>query len=500
MIFLKNVFAVKLKELRNALGLTQQQLAAALCVTPQSVSRWENGVVYPDMEMLPEIADYFSVSLDELMGHEKKPDLEELFHKERIKLDMTGDIEVRRKMCDILAKLSEKGSHEIEYFNEVMLLAKKGRANASEIEIARERARKKMSDFSGGALLRNLSRIVSSESDDMLDSWMGYVTNESFSTWRDIMLMRYRNLRDVENFTKQRQEILYEEIWKIVEMYANDIPDYSESTGPGSIRFGKVGRYCDLRSAFDILSVYSKEVGDIFLTLRIFIEFKLALACFAEKLDTEGFMHLDSVARNIQYLCSLPGKCVLYGSVPVFDNISEDIIPEDRCNAFSYIVLAINRVELQRIRDDIRITEFFKLIGTLVKENGLYGIYPESDRDDFAKLYRLAKELAAAAGKGGQAVVLMSSNGNIYKTTVEADGDFSCDSLISELRSCRDTLIEKVVCVWHDTDGVDLTSCDFRIKLISLNDANKKARIIVNGLSAFYSMSIESTMPPDWNK
>ncbi|MBQ3638186.1 MAG: helix-turn-helix transcriptional regulator [Clostridia bacterium] len=53
---------------RRRLDLTQDELAERLGVSFQTVSRWENGTTYPDMELLPEIADLFSVTVDALMG------------------------------------------------------------------------------------------------------------------------------------------------------------------------------------------------------------------------------------------------------------------------------------------------------------------------------------------------------------------------------------------------------------------------------------------------
>lgn len=61
----------KIKELRKRDGRKQEDLANALGVTCQAVSRWEANGGYPDMEMVPAIANYFNVSIDELFGYSK---------------------------------------------------------------------------------------------------------------------------------------------------------------------------------------------------------------------------------------------------------------------------------------------------------------------------------------------------------------------------------------------------------------------------------------------
>lgn len=59
----------KIRELRKRDGRTQEALAEALGVTSQAISRWEANGGYPDMEMIPAIANYFHVSIDELFGY-----------------------------------------------------------------------------------------------------------------------------------------------------------------------------------------------------------------------------------------------------------------------------------------------------------------------------------------------------------------------------------------------------------------------------------------------
>jgi len=60
----------KTRELRKKKGITQEGLASVLSVSPQAVSKWESGLTYPDMEMIPIIAGYFEVSMDILFDYD----------------------------------------------------------------------------------------------------------------------------------------------------------------------------------------------------------------------------------------------------------------------------------------------------------------------------------------------------------------------------------------------------------------------------------------------
>lgn len=61
----------RIMEQRKRLGLTQDQLAERLGVTAQAVSKWENNQSCPDISILPQLADIFSISVDALLGREK---------------------------------------------------------------------------------------------------------------------------------------------------------------------------------------------------------------------------------------------------------------------------------------------------------------------------------------------------------------------------------------------------------------------------------------------
>ena len=60
----------KLRQLRRQNGFTQEDLAEALGVTRQTVSKWENGISAPDLSLIPAIAAFFGVSTDTLFEYD----------------------------------------------------------------------------------------------------------------------------------------------------------------------------------------------------------------------------------------------------------------------------------------------------------------------------------------------------------------------------------------------------------------------------------------------
>lgn len=62
------IMADRIRFLRQERHMTQVQLAKELGVQFQTVSKWETGTTVPDTAMLPRIADYFGISMDELFG------------------------------------------------------------------------------------------------------------------------------------------------------------------------------------------------------------------------------------------------------------------------------------------------------------------------------------------------------------------------------------------------------------------------------------------------
>ncbi len=67
-----------IRNLRREKNITQEEFATIFGVSYQSVSRWENATCYPDMELLPDIADYFGITVDKLIGVDKNTEQKEV--------------------------------------------------------------------------------------------------------------------------------------------------------------------------------------------------------------------------------------------------------------------------------------------------------------------------------------------------------------------------------------------------------------------------------------
>lgn len=63
----KMTFSEKLKYLRKEKKISQEELAQVIHVTRQSVSKWETGTAYPDIEKMKILSDFYNISLDDLM-------------------------------------------------------------------------------------------------------------------------------------------------------------------------------------------------------------------------------------------------------------------------------------------------------------------------------------------------------------------------------------------------------------------------------------------------
>lgn len=121
-----NGFAEIFKYLRLREGLTQKEMADRLGIAKSTVSMYENGNREPDFELLEQIADYFNVDMNFLLGKDKDERYfldekttqiaQEIFDNEELKLLFDAAVdsspEDLKTVHDMLLALKRKENHE----------------------------------------------------------------------------------------------------------------------------------------------------------------------------------------------------------------------------------------------------------------------------------------------------------------------------------------------------------------------------------------------------
>ena len=106
----------RLRNLRKRSGSTQEALATYLGITPQSVSKWERGEGLPDISFLPELAKYYNVSVDYLLGMD-----DNAFKVKMQKLLQTNTVLINEEKADKRVDLWRAAAREFPNKTEILL-------------------------------------------------------------------------------------------------------------------------------------------------------------------------------------------------------------------------------------------------------------------------------------------------------------------------------------------------------------------------------------------
>ena len=94
----KETFGERLTRLRKAKGMTQEDIASKVTISPQAVSKWENDISSPDINTLLTLSELLDVSLDELLGKETKEEVKD--NNEETKEETKEDVKAEKETID----------------------------------------------------------------------------------------------------------------------------------------------------------------------------------------------------------------------------------------------------------------------------------------------------------------------------------------------------------------------------------------------------------------
>lgn len=307
----------KIRSLRRAKNVTQEELADVLGVTFQSVSRWETAQTYPDITLVPKIAAYFGVTTDELLVADEEAREKELFTVYRACCDAAEQEENPRKRYEIrlktLASLpkTHKHAYRLLYDNLNDLVYADVFPREEALPLVRE-----LSDIllnqSENHWVRNLALrfIYEYEDEEELKNWKKYVSGND--TEGKLLELRYYYRGEFDRYNEQKQRNIFQRLW--ISFPSSKHHDHEEDEARECITAAE--------TAFRLYDVFREDPAndyDLFLENRAWNYLFLAKCRFRLGDCEGGYDALEKAVELYEKFCTMPDDMELRCSHQCFD-------------------------------------------------------------------------------------------------------------------------------------------------------------------------------------
>ena len=309
--------AEKIRTLRRERGITQEELASALRVSFQSVSRWENGQTYPDIELIPKIAAYFSVTTDELLVERDESILEEERKRKRSEYKHTIWYEKDpAKKCDLALRAFREFPDDYRFATDALreLTFADAKPREEALPIARELCAillNQTTDLFGRKCA--LRWMYCFEDEDRLDDWQKYAPQWNHA---ELLEFRYLHTGDCERRNYQSQANLFESLSKRFPIYTHKTFENEEDTARSIVD----GCHFTFR-LFDLFRDPAEDV-DLWIIYRAWTYLYLAKGKFRLGEKEDRFDALEKAVGLYEKVIALPPDKELTCKSPLLDLIS----------------------------------------------------------------------------------------------------------------------------------------------------------------------------------
>lgn len=305
-------FGENLKKLRRSLDMTQDELAEALGLSIQAISRYETQAAYPDIEMLPVIAGYFGVTVDSLLGvsgEAKQRRRGEYRIKTGVEKDPEKRMEILKKWCSEFPDDWEAVSFAMITIGDIP----KDKQNLTELRRLAEKSVRLCTDriWRGNLIYRYLR----AEPNEAVAMKFIEENNNEYDMSKASLMKEYYTGRDETKTRALNQSIYQKSISEAMHFmtlfrYGGDVRDAING--------------CEL--ALDFLKKLSRNPcltkPDMWIDDKVMALLRLSNNYLFFDETEEGYKALDTAVTLIENALSLPdGSGISYGS-PKFDALS----------------------------------------------------------------------------------------------------------------------------------------------------------------------------------
>ena len=482
----------QLKKLRTDRGITQLELAKALQTTPQSVSRWENGQALPDITLLPEIADFFSVSMDALMGRRFDGDFSVRLARAEEKARTERTPQNRLAVHYLLREgITQKDSTCVRYFASALRLRNEGLLTPEQVNETREEVQKHLRTLPAAESTALLHRIFSAEDEEQLESWHAFLPDTPEQTWEEMLCYRHIVSGESEEALALRNHIALDTMERLcLRQLAGSLSYKPHVYAPAPL--------VNVELALQILGCFSTRENDILLPLRILLEGHACKSAFFEGDREKGERYADAAAAHLELLWSLLGT-EQTGSVPALENERETTCDGQIMNCCSSILGQLDHALAAYPDKEALKKKIYSKIRCHAKDP--FERFTPEDAADYRMLLdaacKAAKKLPSDS-REREVVALLTEKGlRIYTSTNWIDKS-QIEAFFAGLRAEKNTRILKMVHVWPsqlplypDYGAVEVPSWDFLTAVYEANTANGAARYLATGELRYIDKTVD---------
>ncbi|MBQ9545533.1 MAG: helix-turn-helix domain-containing protein [Clostridia bacterium] len=351
-----------LKQFRKEKNYTQEDVASNLGVTYQAVSRWENGLSYPDIELLPSIAALFGVSLDKLFEIDKESEASKIekYHSEDKEIEENIDEQIK------LVKKFISETPNCCYF--------KFRLINLYHSMGLEKARKKLEEMRSLCLFivdhstdmdwyrdYAISRVIDVENEDRVNEWYSLLDNRSRITSVEAERGRYYYRGEVESFNIIMQSHFYT---TLTETFTHDFCKLDAKSFKNAQ--SRVDGQKTILKIIDALRDPKKD-NDAWIFDRIFALLRLSAGCFGSGYVEDGYAALKESIVLCLKLCEIPVGTELYYNSPALDLLTKKVEKNSVLRAINNTYLSYTNPEGGEWFNDVRKEEKYQSLVSKLK-------------------------------------------------------------------------------------------------------------------------------------
>ena len=307
-----------IRKYRKQLDLTQEQLAEDLGVSPQSVSKWECCDGYPDITLLPNIANYFKISIDELLGNDQIAKQKEIVQHDEKFWDYESDSE----RVEASLRLFRKYPHEWEVASQLSEAITLDRENLSKnMPLLRETCdfllKNTVDYYARGFAVRRMCLCCP---DEELELWLAQCPAKYYEISEEVHESR---LWEQGRHDESREMFRFNSLHLLLHFLCRD----RRHIGKPEMA---VAWYAQSLKIIESLSV-TGEIPKVWLGFYAVTKFRLACAEFGFGKNEQGYAHLEEAFELYPKWLEIPTGTMLGFENPIFDGLKVAVRGDDWC-------------------------------------------------------------------------------------------------------------------------------------------------------------------------